>query len=138
MSRENAANLNPSNQRQCSHLAASRLLLAGTNSPLFRRSSCAALAYNHVGAGLAQGRARNHKGRLVDMDLVKTIRQGSRWGMGFALLFWGVMATSPLSAQGTTATVLGNVTDVSGAAIPEAAVQVKNLDTGAIQSTVSD
>jgi hypothetical protein len=72
------------------------------------------------------------------MDLVKTIRQGSRWGLGFALLFWGVMATSPLSAQGTTATVLGNVTDVSGAAIPEAAVQVKNIDTGAIQSTVSD
>src|SRR5258708_33325614 len=41
-------------------------------------------------------------------------------------------------AQGTTATVLGNVTDVSGAAIPEASVQVKNLNTGAIQWTVSD
>jgi len=42
--------------------------------------------------------------------------------------FPGVVAR--LSAQGVTATILGTVTDSSGAAIPGAAVQVKNLGTG--------
>jgi hypothetical protein len=37
-------------------------------------------------------------------------------------------------AQGTTATILGTVTDMSGAAIPEAAVRVANLQTGVAQS----
>src|SRR5437879_1885682 len=43
-----------------------------------------------------------------------------------------------LAAQGATATILGTVTDSTGAAIPEAAVQVKNVGTAVTQSTVSD
>ena len=43
-----------------------------------------------------------------------------------------------LAAQGTTATILGTVTDSTGAAIPDAAVQVKNVGTGQTQSVQSD
>src|SRR6266852_3717058 len=43
-----------------------------------------------------------------------------------------------LNAQGATATILGTVTDMSGAAIPETAVLVKNVGTGITQSAVSD
>src|ERR1700730_1788762 len=43
-----------------------------------------------------------------------------------------------LGAQGTTATILGTVTDVSGAAVPEATVQAKNTGTGNVQNTSSD
>jgi len=43
-----------------------------------------------------------------------------------------------LSGQGATATILGTVTDSSGAAIADAAVQVKNVGTGLVQSTTSD
>jgi hypothetical protein len=43
-----------------------------------------------------------------------------------------------LNAQGATATILGTVTDTSGAAIPEAAVQVKNVQTDVTQSATTD
>ena len=43
-----------------------------------------------------------------------------------------------LAAQGTTATILGTVTDATGAAIPDAAVQVKNVGTGQTQNVQSD
>jgi carboxypeptidase family protein len=43
-----------------------------------------------------------------------------------------------LNAQAAGAAIQGTVTDASGAAIPEAAVQVKNVGTGLTQSTVSD
>jgi hypothetical protein len=43
-----------------------------------------------------------------------------------------------LSAQGATATILGTVTDTSGAAIPDVTVQVKNLGTGVTQSIAAD
>jgi hypothetical protein len=45
---------------------------------------------------------------------------------------------SRLNAQVTTATILGTVTDASGAAIPESVVQVRNIGTGAAQTAVSD
>ena len=54
------------------------------------------------------------------------------------LLFALGGAMSRLSAQGATATILGTVTDTSGSAIPDAAVQVKNVRTGIAQSTVAD
>src|SRR5579872_3172312 len=43
-----------------------------------------------------------------------------------------------LAAQGAAATILGTVTDTSGASIPGANVQVQNAGTGISQSTVSD
>ncbi len=50
----------------------------------------------------------------------------------------GCVSVTRLSAQVSTATILGTVTDSSGAAIPEAAIQVKNVGTGITQATASD
>src|SRR5580704_12771387 len=43
-----------------------------------------------------------------------------------------------LAAQGTTATILGTVTDASGAVVASATVQVKNVGTGQVQTTQTD
>jgi hypothetical protein len=43
-----------------------------------------------------------------------------------------------LNAQAATATVLGSVTDSSGAAIPEATLQVRNVGTASTRSVMSD
>ncbi len=43
-----------------------------------------------------------------------------------------------LFAQGTTATILGTVTDMSGAAVPGATVAVKNTGTGLSQTIATD
>lgn len=56
-----------------------------------------------------------------------------------AMLMIGIVAgVNRVEAQGTTATVLGTVTDSSGATIPEAMVQVKNAGTGVAQSVAAD
>jgi hypothetical protein len=57
-----------------------------------------------------------------------------------AMLLIGVcgVGVTRLGAQGTTATVLGTVADMSGAAIPDAMVQVKNVGTGVTQSIAAD
>jgi Carboxypeptidase regulatory-like domain len=60
----------------------------------------------------------------------------------FALVFStalliGVMGMA-VAAQTTTATIWGTVTDSSGAAIPDAKLQVTNAGTGAIQVVTSD
>ncbi len=47
-------------------------------------------------------------------------------------------AAPRLAAQTATATILGTVSDPSGAAVPEATAQAKNTETGLIQSVVSD
>jgi hypothetical protein len=72
------------------------------------------------------------------MHIGKQLRLRTNFAVYSVLLLLALLFSRLAVAQGTTATVSGNVTDVSGAAIPAASVQVKNLDTGAIQSTISD
>src|SRR5713226_6158158 len=55
-----------------------------------------------------------------------------------AILLAGFGAVTRLAAQGTTATILGTITDSTGASIPGTSVQVKNVGTGQVQSTQSD
>ncbi len=58
----------------------------------------------------------------------------------FAMLLAGIgtVGMNHLHAQGATATILGTVTDGSGAAIPDAMVEVKNVGTGVGQSVSAD
>src|SRR5712691_9023126 len=48
------------------------------------------------------------------------------------------VCVSRLAAQGATATILGTITDATGAAVPEASVQVRNVGTGLTQSVTAD
>jgi hypothetical protein len=57
----------------------------------------------------------------------------------FAVILMGALfAAVPLAAQVSSATILGTVTDSSGAAIADASVQVKNVGTGIAQTTASN
>ena len=49
-----------------------------------------------------------------------------------------LLAAVRLYGQGTTATILGTISDQSGAAVPAASVQVKNTGTGATVTVESD
>src|ERR1700682_2009203 len=64
----------------------------------------------------------------------------SKWGVLCALtaLLISVLDVSRLYAQAATGTIQGTVSDMSGAAIPTASVQVKNTGTGATQTTTTD
>jgi hypothetical protein len=67
-----------------------------------------------------------------------------KFGNGILAVVMGVFLTAnlvkvtPLEAQAVTATILGTVTDASGAAIPGATIEVKNVGTGIAQSTATD
>src|SRR5438309_561468 len=49
-----------------------------------------------------------------------------------------VLMAARLAAQGATGSILGTVTDSSGAAIAEAAIQVRNIGTGITQTASTD
>jgi len=57
--------------------------------------------------------------------------------VGFALLILSVSAVIAL-AQDTTGTILGTITDASGAVLPGVTVTVKNTDTSQSRAIVSD
>ena len=60
-------------------------------------------------------------------------------GLFLAMLWIGVaFNVNYVWGQGATATILGNVADASGAAIPDANVQVRNVGTGATQVVAAD
>ena len=68
------------------------------------------------------------------------MRFALRFGMTLALclMLAGLVWTVRLNAQASTATVLGTVTDMSGAAVSDALVTVKNVGTGATQAVNAD
>ena len=69
--------------------------------------------------------------------MLKVLRPSVVFSLSFALVF-AFFGTGHLFAQGTTATILGTITDTSGAAVAGAAVQVRNVGTGSTQSVMSD
>src|SRR5262249_62300138 len=48
------------------------------------------------------------------------------------------VAEAPLEAQAVRATILGIVQDTSGAAMPGATVEVRNVDTGVTQTVITN
>ncbi len=61
-----------------------------------------------------------------------------RFFLPAVLLLAGLGGITRLTAQGTTATILGTITDASGAVVGGANVQVKNVGTGQAQTIQSD
>jgi hypothetical protein len=57
---------------------------------------------------------------------------------GFAYAAAVFLNAAPLAGQGATGTILGTVTDMSGAFLPQAAIQVRNAGTSAAQTVASD
>ena len=56
----------------------------------------------------------------------------------FVILFATLTAASLLQAQENRASISGQVTDSSGAAVPRAAVKIVNVEQGAIKDTSTD
>ena len=59
-------------------------------------------------------------------------------GMVFGLLLALLALPNLVNGQGANATLLGTVTDVSGAVVPNASVQVANVATGVRQTVTTD
>ena len=56
----------------------------------------------------------------------------------FVVSSLAVLSPVRMNAQTTEASIVGTVTDTSGAAIPDAAIRTTNMGTGAVQNAVSD
>ena len=61
----------------------------------------------------------------------------TRHRVGFAFVIF-CLSAAPAPAQDTTGTILGTVTDSSGAVLPGVTVTVKNVDTSQVRTVVSD
>src|ERR1041385_133057 len=57
--------------------------------------------------------------------------------LGAVTILVGLTRT-PVLGQGATGAILGTVTDMSGAAVPETGIQVKNVNTGTTQATTTN
>ena len=55
-----------------------------------------------------------------------------------SLLFFVLLANVPRLHAQVSASITGVITDTSGARVPAAAISVKNVETGASRSSVSD
>jgi hypothetical protein len=71
--------------------------------------------------------------RALKEDAMKV----SIWTMGAAII-GALLVTNPAWAQVATGTILGNVTDTSGAAVPGATVTTINVDTQFSRTTTTD
>lgn len=67
-----------------------------------------------------------------------TVRFGSFCAFALLVVLFSGSEMMRLAAQQTTGTILGTATDASGASVPGANVQVKNVGTGQIQTVQSD
>jgi hypothetical protein len=70
-------------------------------------------------------------------NLAKKLRHENLISLGLAFALMLVVSLN-LSAQFDTATVLGSVTDSSGAVIPNATVILQHLDTGSDRRTTTN
>src|SRR5881392_3451537 len=64
-----------------------------------------------------------------------------RWAMGLSISLFVVLAAAAAAfsqAQITTGTIQGTVTDVNGAVVPAANVEIKNLDTNLARNLSTD
>src|SRR5579872_2140448 len=89
--------------------------------------------------GTGSGSFEMHKQRGSRMGMHKQVADkpaGVFVALGLLVFGLGVGADR-LQAQ-ATATVLGTITDTSGAVLAEAVVQVRNVGTGITQSGISD
>jgi len=68
-------------------------------------------------------------------NLAATVKRYGGWRLQLAVLL--LFVSTMLSAQVNTATVTGIVTDTSGAVIPNAVIQLRNVDTGTLRTTIT-
>lgn len=81
------------------------------------------------------GKQEKHKGKSM---MTKLVLRYVLLSALMAVVLLGLGNLTRVMAQGSTATILGTVSDSSGAAIPDAAVQVRNIGTSSTQATTSD
>src|SRR5467141_4412511 len=70
-----------------------------------------------------------------------TFRSFGRWVKGFGISVLVILAIASMvtaQTQITTGTIQGTVTDVNGAVVPGANVEIKNLDTNLVRTLATD